>query len=168
MTNRTLATPMLGALFFGILATVANADPALQPNISLSDAYIREMPPNAPVAGGYVTIANGGAQDDRLISASSPLAGRVQIHEMTMKGDVMKMRTLPDGLTIPAGATVAMTPGGYHLMFLQVPVPFAEGQTVPTTLIFQNAGRVELPFKVHAMRAAPAGQQGRALDHSGH
>lgn len=168
MTSRTLSAPLLGALFLGLIASHAHAQPAEPQHIHLSDAYIRAMPPNAPVAGGYVTITNDGPQDDRLIGASSPRAGEVQIHEMTMNGDVMKMRELPDGLAIPAGQSVSLTPGGYHLMFLKVTEPFAEGDSVPATMVFQNAGRIELPIEVRPMRPATASHQGHASDHSGH
>lgn len=168
MKSNILAAPLLGALFLGILGTGAVADPVTHQGMTLSDAYIRAMPPKAPVAGGYVTIRNDGPNADRLISARSPQAGAVQIHEMTMNGSVMKMRELPDGLAIPVGETVALKPGGYHLMFLQVPEPFAEGQTVDATLVFEKAGAVALTFDVRAMRPAPAAHQGHDAGHSGH
>lgn len=112
MKSRILAAPMLGALFLGLLAASASADPVTHGDL-LSDGYVRAMPPNAPVAGGYVTIANKGSQEDRLVAACSTRAGELQIHEMTRKGDVMKMRELPDGLPVPAGGSVELKPGGY-------------------------------------------------------
>lgn len=168
MTSRISTAPLLGALFLGFLAATAVADPVSQGDLVLSDAYVRAMPPNAPVAGGFVTITNKGKQDDRLVAARSPQAGEMQIHEMAMDGDVMKMRELPDGLPIPAGSTVELKPGGYHLMFMQVPKPFAEGETVETTLVFEKAGEIALPLAVRAKAAAPAGQQGHGSDHAGH
>lgn len=168
MKSRILAAPMLGALFLGLLGAAVSADPLSQGDLVLSQGYVRAMPPNAPVAGGYVTIANHGSQDDRLIAARSPQAGEVQIHEMTMQGDVMKMRELPDGLPIPAGGTVELKPGGYHLMFMQVAKPFAEGETVETTLVFEKAGEIALPLPVQARNAASRAPQGHSSDHSGH
>ncbi|KGJ08845.1 copper chaperone PCu(A)C [Paracoccus versutus] len=168
MKSRILAAPMLGALFLGLLAASASADPVAHGDLLLSDGYVRAMPPNAPVAGGYVTIANKGSQEDRLVAARSTRAGELQIHEMTRKGDVMKMRELPDGLPVPAGGSVELKPGGYHLMFMQVPTPFAEGDTVETTLVFEKAGEIALPFEVRAMNATPAADQGHTSDHSGH
>ncbi|REF68625.1 MULTISPECIES: copper chaperone PCu(A)C [Paracoccus] len=167
MKSRILAAPMLGALFLGLLAASASADPVTHGDL-LSDGYVRAMPPNAPVAGGYVTIANKGSQEDRLVAARSTRAGELHIHEMTRKGDVMKMRELPDGLPVPAGGSVELKPGGYHLMFMQVPTPFAEGEIVETTLVFEKAGEIALPFEVRAMNATPAADQGHASDHSGH
>ncbi|WP_199261830.1 copper chaperone PCu(A)C [Paracoccus binzhouensis] len=168
MKSRILAAPMLGALFLGLFGATASADSLSHGDLALSGSYVRAMPPNAPAAGGYVTIANKGSQDDRLVAARSPRAGAVQIHEMTMKGDVMKMRERPDGLPVPAGGSVELKPGGYHLMFMQVPTPFTEGETVETTLVFEKAGEITLPFEVRAMSAAPAAHQGHASDHSGH
>ena len=71
----------------------------------------------------------------------------MQIHETTMNGDVMKMRELPDGLPIPVGAPVDLKPGGYHLMFMHVTAPFAEGQIIEATLVFEKAGEVALPSR---------------------
>lgn len=168
MNSRTLAATLSGALFLGLSAlSPAVADPVTQGALTLSDAYIRAMPPNAPVAGGYLTIANAGDKAERLVSATSPRAGEVQIHEMSMQGDVMKMRHLTDGLPIPAGETVSLTPGGYHLMFLKVPEPITEGQTVEATLVFERAGTVTLPFEVRGRAAAPNGAAAMS-DHAGH
>lgn len=178
MTSRLLAATLSGALFLGLSALVpAAADPVTHDSVThgpvtlgdltLSDAYIRAMPPHAPVAGGYLSIVNAGSMPDRLISASSPRAGEVQIHEMTMQGNVMKMRNLPDGLPVPAGAAVSLTPGGYHLMFLKVPEPIATGQVVEVTLIFKRAGSVTLPFAVRDRAAVPTGAA-PVSDHAGH
>ncbi|MDS9470009.1 copper chaperone PCu(A)C [Paracoccus sp. MBLB3053] len=138
-------------------------------DLAISDGFTRAMLPNAPVAGGFLSIANNGTQDDRLISASSDRAGEVQIHEMAMQGHVMKMRELPDGLAIPAGQTVELKPGGYHLMFLQVKTPFAEDESVPVTLVFEKAGstEIELPVGPADAKAAAHGHGGHD-DHSGH
>lgn len=138
-----------------------------QGDLTLSHAFTRAMPPNAPVAGGYLSIANAGAEDDRLVAASSDRAKEVQIHEMTMDGSVMKMRELPDGLPLPAGETVELKPGGYHLMFMGVTDPFAEGQAVSVTLTFEKAGAVTLELPVTAMRAKAADDIDTG-GHSGH
>jgi len=126
--------------------------------LAISGAYVRATLPNAPVAGGYLTIANSGAEADRLLSVQSPAAGRSEIHEMKMEGEVMKMRPLPGGLEIPAGASVALEPGGLHLMFMKLTAPFAEGTTVPVTLTFEKAGAVELALPVAPATAEDHGQ----------
>lgn len=178
MNSRLLAATLSGALFLGLSAlSQAAADPVTHGPVThgpvklgaltLSDAYIRAMPPHAPVAGGYLSIANAGSTPDRLVRVSSPRAGEVQIHEMTMQGEVMKMRNLPDGLPIPAGATVSLTPGGYHLMFLKVPEPIASGEVVEAVLVFEKAGAVTLPFEVRDRTAVPTGTA-PVSDHAGH
>jgi copper(I)-binding protein len=95
-----------------------------------------------------MTITNHGASEDRLIGGSTPAAARVEIHEMSMDGGVMRMRKVPGGLAIPEGQTVTLAPGGYHVMFIGLKAPFATGERIPTTLRFQKAGAVTVDFEV--------------------
>ncbi|SCB18893.1 copper chaperone PCu(A)C [Rhizobium hainanense] len=122
-------------------------------NLTIAAPYVRAMVPGAPVGGGYMTITNMGNTDDRLVAASSPRAATVQIHEMKMDNDVMIMRELADGLAIPAGKTVELKPGGYHVMFMKVAEPFLQGQTVRATLRFEKAGSVDIDFPVGSIAA---------------
>jgi copper(I)-binding protein len=124
-------------------------------NLEISGAYTKAMLPGQPVGGGYLTIKNTGSADDVLLSASSPAAGAVEIHEMAMQGQVMKMRRIEGGLAIGAGKSVSLAPGGLHLMFIHLNAPFREGQDVPLTLMFKSAGKVEVTLPVK-----PAGAQG--------
>jgi periplasmic copper chaperone A len=128
-------------------------------SIEISSPFLRAMVPGAKVGGGFVKIENKGGEADRLVAASSPAAGRVEIHEMTMEGDVMKMRQLKDGIEVPAGKTVMLKPGGLHLMFMDVAKPFKEGETVPVTLEFQKAGKVDVTFKVGPAAASSTEHQ---------
>ena len=130
-------------------------------DLTLSGGFTRATLPNAPVGGGYITITNAGAQADRLVGVQSRFSPDVQIHEMAVENDVMQMRQLPEGLEIPAGETVTLAPGGYHLMFMELAEPFVEGQTVPVTLTFEKAGTVEVALSVQAFGAS-------GMDHSGH
>lgn len=132
--------------------------------LSLQNPFSRATLPNAPVAGGFMTIVNGGDQDDRLVGAESAVAGRVELHEMAMEGDVMTMRQLADGLVLPAHQTVELKPGGYHIMFFDLKQPFVQGETVPVTLRFENAGEIAVELSVGAPNARGAGQPG----HGGH
>jgi copper(I)-binding protein len=122
--------------------------------LEISGAFSRATLPNAPVGAGYLTIANTGTADDRLLSATSLVAGVTQIHEMKMEGDVMKMAELPDGLVIPAGGSVTLAPGGLHIMFMQLTQQLVEGTSVPVTLVFERAGTVEVQLAVGAPNAA--------------
>lgn len=126
----------------------------------LTGGFSRATLPNAPVAGGFVTIQNTGTEDDRLIGASSDVAGHMEVHEMAMVGDVMKMRQLKDGLPIPAGQTVTLKPGGFHVMFMDLKKPLKEGTTVTVTLTFEKAGSVQVPLMVGAPNAKAPGGMG--------
>lgn len=104
---------------------------------------------NARVAGGYLTITNNSKEDDRLLSASSDRAKKVEIHVMSMEGDVMKMRKLNEPLTIAAGESVTLAPTGFHIMFMDLLKPFKEGETIDVELEFEHAGKVNIPFHVN-------------------
>jgi len=140
-------TPDMSAMAADPLAPVTVGD------IEITDAFARATLPNAPVAGGYLTITNKGTEDDRLVSATSPAAGKVELHEMSMQNDVMKMAPLPDGVAIAAGETVSLSPGGVHIMFMQLAKPFVEGESVPITLKFEKAGEVTLDLSISGVGA---------------
>ncbi|KPF41764.1 copper chaperone PCu(A)C [Rhizobium sp. AAP43] len=125
-------------------------EPVTLGNLELTAGFTKAMLPGQPVGGGFITVTNKGDADDRLVSATSEQAGEVQLHEMSMQGDVMKMRQLKDGITIPAGQTVELAPGGMHMMFYKVVKPFRQGDSVPVTLTFEKAGQVEVMLPVGA------------------
>jgi hypothetical protein len=132
------------------------AGPVVLGELEISGGFARATLPNAPVAGGFLSIVNTGAVDDRLVSATTTVSGVTQIHEMKMEGDVMKMAELPDGLPIPAGETVTLQPGGFHLMFMELKEPLVEGTRVPVTLTFEKAGTVEIMLDVGGIGAKVA------------
>lgn len=135
-----------------------HAAPITLGSIEITGPFTRATLPNAPVAGGFLTLTNTGSEDDRLVSATSPIAKQTQIHEMAMEGDVMKMRQLVDGLIIPAGQSVVLEPGGYHMMFMGLSGPVAEGSLVPVTLTFEKAGEITIELPAAGTAAdAPAG-----------
>jgi copper(I)-binding protein len=119
-------------------------------------------PPNAPVAGGYLAITNTGGTDDVLtgLRTAPDHAGLVQLHEMTMEDGVMRMGEVAGGIPIPAGETVTLERGGLHVMFLRLPRGLEEGREIPATLVFEQAGEVEVVFTVEA--------RGAARDHGAH
>jgi periplasmic copper chaperone A len=125
--------------------------------LKITGAWAKAMLPGQPVGGGYLTIENTGAEPDRLVSARASVTPDLQIHEMKMEGDVMKMRALPDGLDIPAGGKVELKPGGYHLMFMEVKTPFKQGDLLKVTLKFEKAGEVEVALPVEAADATGPG-----------
>jgi copper(I)-binding protein len=156
---------MIRLLRAALAAAILVVSPAFAHNgiihhgdLNISLPFTRATLPNAPVGGGFLTIENTGTEADRLVSVTSTVAGATQIHELAMQGDVMKMRELPDGLEIPAGETVVLAPGGFHIMFMGLKQAFVEGETVAVTLTFEKAGSVEVLLPVQAPAAdAPAG-----------
>jgi copper(I)-binding protein len=122
--------------------------------ISIENGWSRATAAAQTVGGGFMTIVNAGKSDDRLVSATSPVAAEVQIHDMKMEDGVMRMRQLADGLAVPAGARVELKPRSLHLMFMQLKAPLAAGQSFPVTLKFEKAGAVTTQFRVEAMGAA--------------
>lgn len=128
-------------------------------NLEISAGAAKAMPPGAKVGGGGLIVKNNGDADDRLVAVESPSAGRVELHEMTMENDVMKMRKLENGIVIPAGQTVELKTGELHLMFMEVPKPFAEGDTVPVTLTFERAGKVDYALPVGAAAGRSGGHE---------
>ncbi|KRD76976.1 copper chaperone PCu(A)C [Lysobacter sp. Root983] len=121
--------------------------------LRVADAWSRATPPGAGVAVGFMRVINAGKRDDRLLEVSSDAAERVEIHEVSHDGGVMRMRQLRDGLPLPAGATVRLQPGGYHLMFIAPKRPFKQGDTVSARLRFEHAGSATVRFQVRALGA---------------
>lgn len=117
-------------------------------DLVLENVRARATLPGAPVAGGYLMITNNGSQPDRLIGGSADFAGKLEVHEMKMENDVMKMRQLKDGIEIPAGGSVELKPGGYHIMFMKLAEQLKEGESREAVLEFDKAGSVTVEFDV--------------------
>ncbi len=147
-------------------ASMQAAMPTKLGELEITAPSVRAMVPGAKVAGGFMTIANDGKDADKLVSVTTGGVKRVEIHEMSMQNDVMKMRQLEGGLDIPAGEKVELKSGGYHLMFIQPEKPYKEGETVPVTLEFEKAGKVTIDFPVTAQSGQKGGQKDG--EHSGH
>jgi copper(I)-binding protein len=145
----------------------ALADEVKVGDLVITQAWSRATPGGAKVAGGYLTIQNKGSVADRLIGGSADVADKVQVHEMATTGGVMTMRPLDKGLSIEPGKTVKLTPGGYHLMLLDLKSPLKQGDQVPVTLEFEKAGKVKLTFDVQGVGAQGpkgAGNTGGHMD----
>jgi copper(I)-binding protein len=141
---------MLAVLLLGAASGFAHAQH--KGDLQLEKPWARATPPGASVGGGYLVIRNKGAAGDRLVGASSPAAARMEIHEMAMEKDVMRMREVK-GLDVPAKGAVELKPGGFHLMFMELKAPLKAGDKVPVTLRFEKAGEVKSEFAVEAMGA---------------
>jgi copper(I)-binding protein len=162
MKRNTLLNALLATVVGFSLAATAQAQNAKVGSVQIENAYTRATVPGQMAAGGFMKIENKGAAD-QLISASSPVSGEVQLHEMAMEGNVMKMRQVKD-IAVPAGGAVELKPGGLHLMFMNIKAPLAAGETVPVKLKFAKAGEVEVKMPVNAMGNAGGGHGG-AMKH---
>lgn len=132
------------SLMFG--AALLAAAPAWS-QVTVAQPWVRATVAQQKATGAFMTLTS--AKDVRLVGASSPAAGAVEVHEMKMVGDIMKMRHLPS-LPLPAGQAVALTPGGYHLMLLDVKQQFKDGDKVPLTLELEDAQKVRTKLPVEA------------------
>jgi hypothetical protein len=141
----------VAALALAFTAVLAQAQQVKAGSLTIEHAYARATAPGQPVGGAFMKIANGGA-DDRLLSVSATVARSVELHTMTMEGDVMRMRQV-DAIAVPAGKTVELRPGGYHVMFLGLSAPLKVGERVPVTLKFERAGEVKVDLQVEAAGA---------------
>lgn len=125
-------------------------------SITVEQPWARATPAGAKVGGGYLRVTNTGPEPDRLTGGTFPIADKVEVHEMSMVNDIMRMKQVPDGLEIEPGASVELKPGGTHLMFLGLREGLSEGQVLKGTLIFEKAGPVEVTYQVRGMAGAPA------------
>jgi uncharacterized protein YcnI len=121
--------------------------------ITVEAPWSRATPGGAQVAGGFMRITNTGTTPDRLVGGTSSIAGRFQLHAMSMTDNVMRMRELDNGLEIKPGQTVELKPGGYHAMLLDLKAPLKEGDTIKGTLVFEKAGPVEVEYGVRSIAA---------------
>jgi copper(I)-binding protein len=131
---------------------------AVADGIMVMDPYARSSGPNAPAGAAFMVLHNTSGQDDRLVSASSEIAARVELHTHIDKGDgVMQMVEIEEGITIPAGEKHMMVRGGDHVMFMGLNQSLVQGESVQVTLTFENAGDVVVDIPVDHERKDEGG-----------
>lgn len=144
-----MAMGVVGAMGAG-LAQAQTATPASAPAVEVRDAWVRTTVPGQKATGAFMKLTAKSSL--RLVGASTPGAGLAEVHEMKMDGDVMKMRALDSGLALPAGQTVELKPGGYHLMLMDLKAALPKDSKLPLTLVFKDArgqeSRLELQLPV--------------------
>lgn len=116
--------------------------------VTVSDAWVRGTVPAQTATGAYMKIKS--TEDAKVVSVSSPAAKVVEIHEMAMKGGTMEMRAV-EALPLPAGRTVELKSGGYHVMLMGLAKPLGKGDVVPITLTVEGAGAKRSTVEVKAM-----------------
>ena len=131
-------------------------------DIVVEKPWARATPKGAEVGSGYLTLQNKGATPDRLTGGSADFA-TVEIHQMSSENGVSQMRQIKDGVNIQAKGSVALSPGGYHLMFTHLTHPLTKGDSIKATLNFEHAGPVEVEFSVTGIGATGTGGAGGAM-----
>lgn len=156
---------VLAALAAIVFVLPASAHSYTLGALKIGHPWARATPKGATVGGGYLTITNTGKEPDRLMSIATDVSGKVEFHEMKMDGGVMTMRPVNGGVLVKPGETVALKPGGYHVMFMGLKAPLVEGQSFKGTLLFEKAGKIEVDFKIDKIGAQGPGHD--ASHHSG-
>ncbi|HVR54714.1 MAG TPA: copper chaperone PCu(A)C [Pseudorhodoferax sp.] len=143
-----------------LIATTALAAGIAQAQVSVEDAWVRATVPQQKATGAFMKL--NAAKDSRLVSVTSPASPVAEVHEMAMQDNVMRMRQVP-GVELPAGKTIELKPGGYHIMLMDLPRQVKAGETVPLTLVFEGKDgkreslEVQAPVRPVNASAAPAG-----------
>jgi len=151
--NHRLSTTFAG-LALGLASLIAHAHEFKLGAITIGHPYARATAAGQPIGGGFLKFTNAG-QADKLLSVSADVSKTVELHEMKMEGDVMKMRQV-DGIELAAGKTVEFKPGGYHVMFVDLKAPLKAGDKFPAKLKFEKAGEVDVVFNVEGLGSGAA------------
>jgi copper(I)-binding protein len=143
---------------FALAASVFMASQVAAQTIAVTNSWVRATVQGQKATGAFMTVT---AKDNaKLVAASTPVAGITEIHEMKMDKDVMKMSALPNGLDLPAGKSVDLKPGGFHIMLMDLKMPLTKDIAVPLTLTFQDATgkKTQQVVQIPVSTQAPAGQ----------
>ena len=142
------------ALVMGIVFAAS----AFAQNIIVTNSWVRATVQGQKATGAFMTVT--AKENSKLVAASTPVAGIVEIHEMKMDKDVMKMSALPNGLDLPAGKAVDLKPGGFHIMLMDLKLPLNKDVAVPLTLTFQDGAgkKSQQTVQVPVSTSPPAGQ----------
>ncbi|MER8550803.1 copper chaperone PCu(A)C [Mesorhizobium sp. M0976] len=150
------------AAFITLIGAASAHDFMVGP-IEINHLWSRPTPPSAPVASGYMTLTNSGSEADRLVRVMSPIAERAEIHRSLVENGVASMRPIEGGLAVEPGATVDFEVEKLHIMFIGPDRQLKDGEKFPATLVFENAGAIEVDFVVQRKTGVAATE-----DHSGH
>jgi copper(I)-binding protein len=147
----TLSGNIMKKHFFVLLASMTLAA-AAHAQVTVAEPWVRATVPQQSSSGAFMQLRS--AADAKLVAASSPAAVSVQMHQMEMQGPMMRMREV-DHIDLPAGKTVNLASGGYHIMLVGLKSQLKEGQSVPLTLVLERKGGKRETMLVNAY-AGPA------------
>ena len=162
---------MMKKMFLGALVAVAAASAWAQADVKVENAWVRGTVAQQKATGAFMRLT--AAAPARLVEARSPVAGVVEIHEMAMDKDVMRMRPIP-GLDLAAGRTTELKPGGYHVMLMDLKQQMKPGENVPLTLVFEDSAKkrftqeLQVPVMAVGASAPAAGGMGHGSGHGAH
>lgn len=152
---------ILISILLSVFCTLALAHDFSVGSLRIDHPWSRALPPNAPAGAAYFVVQNSGTAADTLVSASSPVAEKAELHTHVMLGEVMKMQQV-ESVAIPAGGNATFAPGGNHVMLFGLKKPLVAGESFALTLVFQNAGAVDVEVKIEQDAPAPAAEH---MDH---
>ena len=159
MSIKTLLIAAASAVFVSTSAFAGD--------IMIHDAYARSAGKMAKAGAAFMHIMNGGSTDDRLIAARSDVSVKVELHtHIEDANGVMRMVEVEDGIAVPAGGMAMLQRGGDHVMFMGITEPFEQGKTIPVTLVFENAGEIEVMIPVDLERQDGHGMKHGQMKHS--
>lgn len=144
---------LLAALSLSAIAFAAHAHSFKLGELTIGHPYARSTAPGQPAGGAYLSIRNAGTAGDKLVSASAEVSKSVELHEMKMEGDVMRMREV-SAVEVPAGKAVELKPGGLHIMLMGLKAPLKQGEKFPLKLKFEKAGEVTVTVNVEGPGAS--------------
>ncbi|SDU06263.1 hypothetical protein SAMN05216296_1558 [Pseudomonas pohangensis] len=147
---------ILMATLLATFCTLATAHEFTVGSLRIDHPWSRALPPNAPAGAAYMVIHNEGTDADALVSASTPIADKAELHTHVMSGEVMKMQQV-ESVAIPAGGEARFAPGGNHVMLFGLKKPLVAGESFPLTLVFEKAGAVDVEVKIE--QDAPAADE---------
>ncbi|WP_018698540.1 copper chaperone PCu(A)C [Amorphus coralli] len=165
---RTFMAATAAALTLALAPLSAHAHDYKVGALEIEHPWTRATPPGAAAGGAFLIIVNEGTEADTLIGAASPVAGRVELHTMTMDDGVMKMRQIKGGIEISPGDTATLAPGGNHVMLMDLKEQIVTGKTVPLTLTFEKAGSVDIDLAVSPPGAPGPKMNGHGNGSHGH
>ena len=134
----------LQRIFAAVLMGLMMLSPAMASDLMFGRLQFRATIGSIPSSAGYLSITNYGAMADRLLAVESSLARKTELHTMDVTNGVMKMRQIDGGIAIPAGKTIQLAPGGFHVMLIGLTVPLNADENYQVTLVFEKAGKVKL------------------------
>lgn len=133
--------------------------------ITISNAWVKPTMPGQPVAGAYMTLLSD--QDVVIVEVSSPVAGKAEIHSMSMQGNIMRMKRL-ERLQLKAGKPVELKPGGFHVMLMELNHQIKEGESVPISFVSQDGTSKKATVTVKAMATSPKATDSSHDEHAHH